>query len=62
MHQPPFHDDIYGRNATLAQREDMQAKTDHIAAKAKATRDLMIKVEKAAAEHSKAGVWNSLDV
>ena len=33
----------------------MQAKTDHIAAKAKATRDLMIKVEKAAAEHSKAG-------
>mmetsp|Transcript_30070 Transcript_30070/g.48517 ORF Transcript_30070/g.48517 Transcript_30070/m.48517 type:complete len:378 (-) Transcript_30070:92-1225(-) len=35
--------------------KDMQAKTDHIAAKAKATRDLMIKVEKAAAEHSKAG-------
>lgn len=35
--------------------KDMQAKTDHIAEKAKATRDLMIKVEKAAAEHSKAG-------
>ena len=33
----------------------MQAKTDHIAEKAKATRDLMIKVEKVAAEHSKAG-------
>ncbi|CAL1164148.1 unnamed protein product [Cladocopium goreaui] len=33
----------------------MQVKTDHIADKAKATRDLMIKVEKAAAEHSKAG-------
>lgn len=35
--------------------KDMQAKTDHIAEKAKATRDLMIKVEKVAAEHSKAG-------
>ena len=36
-------------------REALQVKTDHIADKAKAKRDLMIKVEKAAAEHSKAG-------
>ena len=48
--------DVFGR--TLAARQDMQAKTDQIGAKAKATRDLMIKVEKAAAEHSKAGGKN----
>ena len=56
---------IYHQNLWLCFilcREDMQVKTDHIADKAKATRDLMIKVEKAAAEHSKAGAKAAEDL